>query len=350
MSLKSICIDGRMIGNDQPPYIIAELSANHNGDIDRAFKTIEAAKAAGADAVKIQTYTPDTITIDCDKEDFQIKGGLWDGYTLYKLYGEAYTPYEWHKALFKKAKEVGITIFSTPFDDTAVELLEELEAPAYKIASFEMIDHPLLRSVAKTGKPIIMSTGMASEIEIAESIEVLRSAGCQDLIVLHCISGYPTPLNQANVRTVSDISERFNVLSGLSDHTLGVAASVAATALGATVIEKHFTLSRDDEGPDSTFSLEPNELKELCEQTKNAWAALGDASYEQRAVEKPNLSFRRSLYVVQDVKEGELFTKQNVRSIRPGYGLPPKRLDEILGRVASKNIERGTALTEELIQ
>lgn len=343
-------IQQRTISVDQPPYIIAELSANHNGDIERAFKTIEAAKAAGADAVKIQTYTPDTITIDCDKPDFQIKGGLWDGYTLYNLYGEAYTPYAWHQALFDKAQEVGITMFSTPFDETAVDLLESLNTPAYKIASFEMIDHGLLRSIAKTGKPVIMSTGMATEEEIKESIGVLCTTGCRDLVVLHCISGYPTPLNQANVRTVADIAKRFHVLSGLSDHTLGVSAALAATALGATVIEKHFTLSRQDKGPDSEFSLEPNELKTLCEETKAVWQSLGKAGYDRRDAEKPNAVFRRSLYVVRDIKKGEAFTKENIRSIRPGYGLAPKRLEEILKKTAATDIERGTALVEELIQ
>ena len=343
-------INDREIGHHQPPYIIAELSANHNGDIDRAFKTIEAAKAAGADAVKIQTYTPDTITIDCDKPEFQIKGGLWDSYNLYKLYGEAYTPYEWHEALFNKAKEIGITMFSTPFDSTAVDLLERLNTPVYKIASFEMIDHPLLHRIAETGKPIIMSTGMATDSEIKESIDVLRVAGCRDLVVLHCISGYPTPIDQANVRTIPDITKRFNVLSGLSDHTLGVSAATAATALGATIIEKHFTLSRDDKGPDSDFSLEPDELKKLCKETKAVWQALGKAGYERRDAEKANVIFRRSLYVVNDIKKGDVFSKDNIRSIRPGYGLAPKRFDEILGKTATADIERGTPLAEELIQ
>lgn len=343
-------INDRSIGYDYPPYVISELSANHNGDIERAFKAIDAAKAAGADAVKIQTYTPDTITIDCDKPEFQIKGGLWDGYTLYDLYGEAYTPYEWHEALFNKAKEIGITMFSTPFDGTAVDLLESLNAPAYKIASFEMIDHPLLRRIAETKKPIIMSTGMATASEIQESIDVLRSSGCEDLVVLHCISGYPTPLDQANVRTIPDIAERFNVLSGLSDHTLGVAASIAATALGAAVIEKHFTLSREDKGPDSDFSLEPHELKMLCDETRAAWQALGKPGYERREAEKQNAVFRRSLYVVRDMKKGEVFSSENLRSIRPGFGLAPKRFDEILGKTAAIDIERGTALAEELVE
>ena len=347
--MKTIGIDNRLIGSEYPPYIIAELSANHHGQIERAFKAIAAAKMAGADAVKIQTYTPDTITINCDRPDFQIKGGVWDGYCLYDLYEEAYTPYEWHEALFNKAKEIGITLFSTPFDETAVDLLERLNTPAYKIASFEMIDHGLLRYIAKTGKPIILSTGMANDREIAESIEILRSEGCRDLVVLHCISGYPTPIDQANVRVVPDIAERFGVLSGLSDHTLGITAAIAATVLGATVIEKHFTLSRQEKGPDSTFSLEPSELKTLCKTTREAWLSLGKVSYEHRDAEKPNVIFRRSLYVVRDIKKGECFTKDNVRSIRPGYGLAPKKLNDILGKSAASDIERGTALTEELI-
>jgi len=346
---KKITIDGRSIGEGFPPYIIAELSANHNGDINRAFKTMEIAKEMGADAVKIQTYTPDTLTIDCDKEDFRIHGGLWDGENLYDLYARAYTPYEWHPALFEKARELGITLFSTPFDTTAIDLLETLNAPAYKIASFEMIDHALLRSVAKTGKLIIMSTGMATFEEIRESVSVLKDANCRDLIVLHCVSSYPTPIEQANIRTLSDISAQFDVLSGLSDHTLGVTASVAATVLGASVIEKHFTLDRSDKGPDAAFSLEPPELKQLCESTKAACMALGEAGYDHKPNEKPNVKFRRSLYVVQDIKQGDRFTPDNVRSIRPGYGLLPKFINQILGKTSTCDIERGTAISWDMV-
>jgi len=347
---KTINIDGRLIGEGQPPYIVAELSANHNGDIKRAFQSIEMAKKMGADAVKIQTYTSDTLTIDCNKEDFQIKGGLWDGYTLYNLYGEAYTPYEWHASLFKKAKEVGITMFSTPFDKTAIDLLESLNTPVYKIASFELVDLALIQSVAQTGKPMIMSTGMANLEEITEAVDVARSNGCRDLILLHCVSAYPAPIEQSNVRTVPDLAERFNVIAGLSDHTLGVTTSVAAVALGASVIEKHFTLSRQDKGPDSEFSLEPSELRTLCQTSKDVWLSLGQAGYERKPAEEENLAFRRSLYVVKDIKKGELFTRENVRSIRPGFGLLPKYFSAVLGKEALSYVERGTALTWDVVK
>ena len=350
MFSKNITINGCIIGEGCLPYIIAELSANHNGDIECAFKSIEVAKKMGADAVKIQTYTPDTLTIDCDKEDFQIKDGLWEGYSLYNLYGEAYTPYEWHEALFKKAEEVGITLFSTPFDESAVELLESLNTPAYKIASFELVDFALIKCVAQTGKPMIVSTGMANLEEITEAVDVARSNGCKELGLLHCISAYPAPIDQSNVRTVPDLSERFNVVSGLSDHTLGVAVSITAVALGASVIEKHFTLSRDNKGPDSTFSLEPDELKRLCIETKDAFLSLGKPGYDHKPSEKANVKFRRSIYVVDDILKGEFFTKENIRSIRPGFGLLPKDIDKILGKRAVCDIERGKALCWDLIE
>jgi len=344
-----IKIDGRRIGPGYHPYIIAELSANHNGDINRAFRIMEAAKTAGADAIKLQTYTQDTITIDSKSEEFQIKGGLWDGKSLYELYKEAHMPWEWHKPLFNKAKELGITIFSSPFDNSAVDLLEELNAPAYKIASFEIIDLPLIKRVAQTGKPMIMSTGMANEIEISEAIETARNNGCDDMIVLHCVSGYPAPASQYNLLTIKDMSRKFSVLTGLSDHTIGNATAVASVALGACVIEKHVTLDRSGGGPDDSFSLEPQELICLCKDTKIAWESIGDVNYSTLESERGNAKFRRSLYVVSDVKKGEFFTLDNVRSIRPGYGMEPKKLDAVIGRRANIDLKKGTAMKPEFI-
>ncbi|WP_375732276.1 pseudaminic acid synthase [Vibrio ponticus] len=340
-------IDGRKIGPDYPPYIIAELSANHNGDISRAFQIMEEAKKAGADAIKLQTYTHNTITIDGDSEEFQIHGGLWDGQTLYELYKGAHMPWEWHKPLFDKARELGITIFSSPFDFSAVELLEQLEAPAYKIASFELIDLPLIKRVAQTGKPMIMSTGMANQDEIQEAIDTARNNGCKELIVLHCVSGYPAPAEQYNLRTVADIAERFNVLSGLSDHTIDNATAVTSVALGACLIEKHVTMDRNGGGADDSFSLEPAELKALCQDTKTAWLALGKVTYERTEAELGNVKFRRSLYIVRDIKIGEVFTEQHVRSIRPGYGIAPKYYDEVIGKTSKKNIGKYTPLKFE---
>ena len=343
-------IAGRKIGPEYPPYIIAELSANHNGDINKAFQIIEEAKNAGADAIKLQTYTPDTITIDCDKEDFQIKGGLWDGKTLYELYEWAHTPWDWHEALFNKAKELGITMFSSPFDFTAVDLLENLNAPAYKIASFELVDHPLIAKVAQTGKPMIMSTGMANDIEIQEAIDVAKANGCQELLILHCVSGYPAPAEQYNLRTIADMQTRFNVLVGLSDHTIDNATAVTSVALGACLIEKHVTLNRNGGGPDDSFSLEPKELKQLVDDTETAWQSLGQVNYERTNAEKGNVKFRRSLYATKDIKAGEKFTDSNIRSIRPGYGLHPKYLNEVLSMSAKKNIKKGTAITKLLLE
>ncbi|MFK5893085.1 MAG: pseudaminic acid synthase, partial [Pseudomonadota bacterium] len=279
---KEIIIADRKIGNNYPPYIIAEMSANHNGDIKRAFETIEMAKKMGADAVKIQSYTADTITIDCDNDEFMIKGGLWDGYNLYRLYEWAQTPFEWHKPLFDHARKIELTLFSTPFDETAVDLLEDLNAPAYKIASFEAIDLPLIKYVAETGKPMIISTGMANLEEITEAVETARENGCQQLVLLHCISSYPAPAEQSNLKTIVDLRERFSVVSGLSDHTLGTTVSVAGVALGASVIEKHVTISRADKGPDSEFSLEPDELMKLCQDSRTAWSSLGEVGYERK--------------------------------------------------------------------
>lgn len=340
-------IDGRKIGPDYPPYIIAELSANHNGDINRALQIMEEAKQAGADAIKLQTYTHETITIDCDSDEFQIHGGLWDGQTLYELYKGAHMPWEWHKPLFEKAAELGITIFSSPFDFSAVDLLEELNSPAYKIASFEVIDLPLIKRVAQTGKPMIISTGMADEREIAEAIQVAKDNGCSELVVLHCVSGYPAPAEQYNLRTIADIAERFDVLSGLSDHTIDNATAVTSVALGACLIEKHVTMDRNGGGADDSFSLEPAELKALCQDTKTAWHALGQVTYERTEAEKGNVKFRRSLYAVQDVAVGEVFTADNVRSIRPGFGLKPKYYDQVIGSIAKKNIYRGEPLSNK---
>jgi N-acetylneuraminate synthase len=344
-----VIIDDRKIGPDYPVYVIAELSANHNGDINRAFKIMEEAKKAGADAIKLQTYTHETITINCDSSDFQIEGGLWGGQTLYQLYKDAHMPWEWHKPLFEKAKELGITIFSSPFDFTAVDLLEELDAPAYKIASFEVIDLPLIKRVAQTGKPMIISTGMANEVEIEEAINTAKENGCNDLIVLHCVSGYPAPADQYNLRTITDISKRFNVLSGLSDHTIDNATAVASVALGACLIEKHVTLDRSGGGADDSFSLEPKELTQLCADVKTAWEAMGRAHYERTEAEKGNAKFRRSLYVVNDIRKGQAFTSENLKSIRPGFGLPPKYYEDVLGKVASEDIKRGQALTWDLV-
>jgi N-acetylneuraminate synthase len=335
-------IDKKTIGLGHPPYVIAELSANHNGSLTRALKSIQAAKDAGATAVKIQTYTADTITIDSDRPEFMIKGGLWDGYKLYDLYKWAETPYEWHEEMFAFAASIGITIFSTPFDNTAVDLLESLNTPAYKIASFELIDLPLIRYVASTRKPMIMSTGMASETEIEEAVQTARDGGCNDIVLLHCISSYPAPLSSANLAKLSLLRNRFGVQVGLSDHTLGTTASIAAVALGASVIEKHFTLSRADKGPDCEFSLEPIELKQLCDDAYGAWSAIGTASFERAEEEKASLVFRRSLYFVKDLPAGHVITDGDVRSIRPGFGLAPKKITELYGATLDRDVVVGS--------
>ncbi|KER02524.1 pseudaminic acid synthase [Photorhabdus temperata] len=344
-----ITINGRKIGPNEPPYIIAELSANHNGDINRAIKIMTLAKEAGADAIKLQTYTPDTITMNCDSDEFQINGGLWDGQTLYQLYKSAYMPWEWHIPLFKKAEELSITIFSSPFDFTAIDFLEELNAPAYKVASFEIVDLPLIKRIAQTKKPMIISTGMANEDEILEAINTARENGCEELIVLHCVSGYPAPADQYNLRTISDISRKFNVLSGLSDHTIDNATAVASVALGACLIEKHVTLDRNGGGADDSFSLEPKELQLLCKDTKTAWLSLGNVNYEKTEAEKGNVKFRRSLYAVRDIAKGEKLTPENIKSIRPGFGLPPKYYEDVLGKHANIDIKAGTALKFDII-
>ena len=345
--MKDIFISGRAIGIGHHPYIIAELSANHNGSLQRALDTISEAKARGADAIKLQTYTADTMTIDCDSEDFMIRGGLWDGYKLYDLYKEAQTPFEWHKAMFDHARDVGITCFSTPFDETAVDLLEDLNAPAYKIASFEATDLPLIKYVASTKKPMIMSTGMANLEEIEEMIQTARDSGCEEIIVLHCISSYPAPIDQSNLLTIPDLRRRLNVHVGLSDHTITNTASVVATALGGVLIEKHFILDRNDKGPDSSFSLEPDELEALVIQTKDASLSLGKEGYDKKPAEEANVKFRRSLYFVKDMREGEVITKDCIKRIRPGFGLPPKNIDYILGKSVNKNIKKNTPVKIE---
>ncbi len=339
-----ITIAGRAVGPSHPPYIVCELSGNHKGRIERAFELIDAAAATGTDAIKIQTYTPDTVTIAHDAPEFRIRGGVWDGYTLYDLYREACTPYEWHPALVQRARELGVTLFSTPFDESAVTLLSKLDVPAYKIASFEVVDLPLIACVARQQKPMIVSTGLASREEIGEAVAAARRNGAADIILLHCVSSYPARYEQANLRMIADLAESFGVLAGLSDHTPGTACAVAAIALGACVIEKHFTLRRSDGGPDAAFSLEPQEFKRLVDDCRAAWLSLGQVDYERSKDERENIAFRRSLYVVEDVGAGEALTSRNVRSIRPGHGLPPKHLREVLGRRAARPLKRGEPL------
>lgn len=343
--MNDLIIDNRRIGPDEPPYVIAELSANHNGRLETALAILESAKSAGAGAVKLQTYRPDTITLDCDGEGFVIQGGLWDGRRLYDLYQEAHMPWEWHAPLFKRGRELGITVFSTPFDATAVDLLEDLNAPAYKIASFEAVDLPLIRYVASTGKPMIISTGMADAEEIAEAIAAAREGGCQQLAILHCVSGYPAPAGDYNLRTIPDMMERFGLVTGLSDHTLDNTTAIASVALGACIIEKHFTLDRSGGGPDDSFSLEPPELAALCQGARTAWEALGRVDYGRKSSEQGNAQFRRSLYYVRDLDAGEIIGADAVRSVRPGFGLAPKFLDDIVGRRAKHKILRNTPVT-----
>ena len=333
-----INIDGREIGDGCAPYIIAEMSANHNGDLNAALRIIEEARRAGADAIKIQTYRPDTITLKSDLPDFQITDGLWAGRTLYDLYEWAHTPWEWHKPLFEHARKNEITIFSSPFDNTAVDLLEDLNAPAYKIASFEAVDLPLIKYVASTGKPMIISTGMADAEEIQEAIDAAREGGCKELAILHCVSGYPAPAEDYNLRTIPDMMQRFGLVTGLSDHTLDNTTAIASVVLGSSIIEKHFTLDRSGGGPDDSFSLEPSELTALCRDSKTAWAALGRVDYGRKSSEQGNVKFRRSLYFVKDLNAGDVVTKDAVRSVRPGYGLAPKYKDEIVGKVLARDV------------
>ena len=336
--MKAINIDGRSIGFESTPYIIAELSANHNGDINNAKKIIEAAKKSGADAIKLQTYRPDTITLDSDLPDFQIKEGLWKGRTLYELYEWAHTPWEWHPQLFEYASNLGITIFSSPFDTTAVDFLEGLNAPAYKIASFEAVDLSLIKYVASTRKPMIISTGMADASEIDEAIEAAREGGCKELAVLHCVSGYPAPASDYNLRTITDMIERYGLVTGLSDHTIDNTTAIASVALGASIIEKHVTLDRSGGGPDDSFSLEP------------AWQALGNVDYGRKSSELGNVQFRRSLYFVKNLKAGDIIAEDAVRSVRPGYGLPPKMLHAVIGKRIICDIEANTPVELRFIE
>ncbi len=338
----SIKINGRSIGLDYPPYVIAELSANHNGRLENALKIIEVAKEAGADAVKLQTYRADTITLDSDEEAFKIRGGLWDGKSLFQLYKEAQMPWEWHDVLFEHARKVGITIFSSPFDHSAVDLLAGLNAPAYKIASFEAVDIPLIRYAAKQGKPLIISTGMADSSEIEEALGAARGAGAQEIVLLHCVSGYPAPAEDYNLRTITDMASRYGVIVGLSDHTLDIATAIASVALGASVIEKHVTLDRNGGGADDSFSLEPHELKQLCDGCKTAWSALGSVDYERKPSEKGNVKFRRSLYFVRPLEQGQIVTKDDIRSVRPGFGAAPKYYDHVVGKRVSRNVTQNT--------
>jgi N-acetylneuraminate synthase len=344
-----IDIAGRKIGADFAPYVICELSGNHNGSLERCLTLVDAAAATGCDAIKIQTYTAETITLDVDRPEFKIHGGLWDGRTLYELYQEAYTPFEWHAAIFERARQRGVTLFSSPFDETAVDLLDSLGAPAFKIASFEAVDIPLIQYAASKGQPLIISTGMANLDEIAAARDAALSAGAAGVLLLHCVSSYPATFADANVRTVADMARRFGCPIGLSDHTPGTAASVAAVAVGACAVEKHFTLARADGGPDAAFSLEPAEFKALVDDCQNAWASLGAVNYDLLGSERGNLLFRRSLYVTADVKAGEPLTKANIRSVRPGNGLPPIELDKVLTGKAARDLTRGEPLDWSMV-
>ncbi|MDI1270408.1 MAG: pseudaminic acid synthase [Polaromonas sp.] len=339
-------IANRIIGRDAPPFVIAEMSGNHNQSLARALEIVEAAAKTGAHALKIQTYTPETMTLDLDEREFHISDpkSLWTGTSLYKLYGKAYTPWDWHRPIFDRARELGIIAFSTPFDDTAVDFLESLDVPCYKIASFENTDLPLIRRVAATGRPLIISTGMATAAELDETVRAAREAGCSDLVLLKCTSTYPATAANTNILTIPHFKDLFGCEVGLSDHTMGVGVSVASVALGATVIEKHFTLSRADGGVDSSFSMEPAEMAQLVVETERAWQAMGQVSYGPTDAEMKSLQFRRSLYVVKDLKAGEVLTVDNLRAIRPGLGLPTKYISVFMGKKVARDVKRGTAL------
>jgi len=346
---KVIKIDNRPIGKGFRPYVIAELSANHNGSLSKALEAVKIAKTCGVDAIKIQTYTPDTMTINSKNEEFMIRGGLWDGYNLYDLYKEAQTPFEWHEEIFHYAKQIGITCFSTPFDESAVDLLEELGTPAYKIASFEAVDLPLVKYISSKKKPVIISTGMATFEEITEVVSTAREAGCSELILLHCISSYPASIDQANLLTIIDLQEKFGLQVGLSDHTMDNTALTVAVSFGATVIEKHFTLDKNDKGPDSDFSIDPEGFTNLCKKVNDTWLSLGSADYKRSEAERANIKFRRSLYFVEELKKGDEINLKNIRRIRPGYGLHPKYQDSLLGKKVIKDVKSGTPVSWELI-
>ncbi len=342
----------KKIGKNEPPFIIAEMSGNHNQSLERALEIVDAAAKSGAHALKIQTYTPDTMTIDLNEREFHISDSksLWAGSSLYALYSEAYTPWEWHKPIFERASELGMIPFSTPFDETAVDFLEGLNVPCYKIASFENTDLPLIKYVAATGKPMIISTGMATVAELDETVRAAREAGCKDLILLKCTSTYPATPENTNILTIPHMRKLFKCEVGLSDHTMGVGVSVASVALGATVIEKHFTLNRKDGGVDSTFSMEPLEMSQLVTETKHAWEALGDVNYGPTSAEMRSLAYRRSLYIIKDMNAGEILNRENLRAIRPGFGLPPKYYDVVLGKAINMSVKRGTPLLWDLIK
>jgi pseudaminic acid synthase len=340
-----LSIAGRPIGPAHPPYVIAELSANHNGSIETAFRIIDAAAAAKADAVKIQTYTADTITLNSPRPEFQITEGKWAGQSLYQLYQSAYTPWDWHAALFDHARKRGLTMFSSPFDTTAIDLLEDLNAPAYKIASFEAVDLPLIRYAASTAKPMIISTGMADAEEIAEAIQAARDGGCRNLAILHCVSGYPAPAGDYNLRTLADMISRYGLVTGLSDHTLDNTTAIAAVALGASIIEKHMTEDRNGGGPDDSFSLEPVEFAALCTSARTAWEALGAVDYGRKSSERANVVFRRSLYYIKALKAGDIVTPDAIRSVRPGFGAAPKHWDRIVGQRVTRDIEAETPVS-----
>ena len=351
MRAMPMSIAGREIGPANTPYVIAEMSGNHNQSLDRALAIVDAAADAGAHAIKIQTYTADTMTLDLEEGEFYISdpASPWQGSSLHKLYQQAHTPWDWHAPIFERAKSRGMACFSTPFDDSAVELLESLDVPAYKIASFELVHLPLIRRVAATGKPLIMSTGMATLAEIDDAVAAARGAGCTQLALLKCTSTYPASPENSNVRTIEHMRDLYGCEIGLSDHTMGIGAAVAAVAFGATLVEKHFTLARADGGVDSAFSLEPAELSSLVVETERAWQALGQVSYGCSASEKASTIFRRSIYVVRDLKAGEVLSDQNLRCIRPGGGLPPKYLDKVIGRRVARDVRRGTALDWSLL-
>ena len=345
-----IIINNRKIGSNFLPYVIAEMSANHNGKIENAYKIIKDAKKSGADAVKIQTYQPDTITLNSKNDDFKIFGGKWDGRYLYDLYAEAHLPWDWHQLLFDYAKKIGITIFSSPFDATAVDFLEDLNTPAYKIASFEAIDLPLIKYVAQTKKPMIISTGMCNLEEIKEAIDTAHSNGCNQVAILHCISGYPTPAEEYNLKTIPKLINNFNLVTGLSDHTIGNATAITSIALGSSIIEKHFTLNKNAGGPDDSFSLEASEMKDLCKDVKISWSSLGKINHGLSPSEKSNIKFRRSLYFLKDLKAGEKITDKDIKSVRPGYGIAPKFITQILGKKILKDVKAFTPVLRNLVE